>query len=133
MKKVAARQVAAIPKSPEMLCDQIDHKIISSLALSVDLSWPTFTSDEWEQFLANLSTPVPQLPLPHFPIEPELEKEKFWHHLFKGMNEILELNSNTITDLDVNDGFGNEAENARLPILIDFSSGLEVQIVSNPA
>ena len=86
MKKVAARQDAAVPKSPEMLLDQADNKIISPLAQSAASSWLNFTSEEWEQFLADSFTPETQLPLPHFPTELESEKEGIWHHPFKGMD-----------------------------------------------
>ena len=49
------------------------------------------------------------------------------------MDEILESNTNAIPGLDVTVSFSNEAETATPPILMDFSGGLESQIVSNPS
>jgi hypothetical protein len=131
MKMVGARLAAAVPKSPEMLLNQIDNKIISPLVLSAAPSWLNFTSEEWEQFLADSFNPATQLPLPHFPVELEPEKEPLWHHPVKDLDEMLESNSNEVTSLDVNTGFGIEAEAAMMPILTDFSSGLDSQMVSN--
>jgi hypothetical protein len=114
-----------------MLLNQMDNKLISPLALSAAPSWLNFTSEEWEQFLADSFNPATQLPLPHFPVELEPEKEPLWHHPVKDLDEMLESNSNEVTSLDVNTGFGIEAEAAMMPILTDFSSGLDSQMVSN--
>jgi hypothetical protein len=133
MKMVVARLAAAVPKSPEMLLNQMDNKLISPLALSAAPSWLNFTSEEWEQFLADSFNPATQLPLPHFPAELEWEKEPLWHHPVKGLDEMLESSSSEVTFSDVNIGFGIEAEAAMTPILTDFSSGLDSQMVSNPS
>jgi hypothetical protein len=133
LKKVVARQAAAVPKSPEMLLDQRDNKIVSSLAQGAASSWLNYKSEEWEQFLADSFTPETQLPLPHFLTELKSEMEEIRHHPFRSMDVILESNSNAITGLDVDNGFGIEEESAMLPILTDFSSELGSQMVSNPS
>jgi hypothetical protein len=133
IKKVVAKLAVAVPKSPEMLLNQIDNKIISPLALSAAPSWLNFTSEEWEQFLADSFNPATQLPLPHFPAELEPEKEPLWHHPVKGLGAMLESSSSEVTFLDVNTGFGIEAEAVMTPMLTDFSSGLGSQMVSNPS
>ena len=127
---VGARLAVAVPKSPEMLLNQIDNKIISPLVLSAAPSWLNFTSEEWEQFLADSFNPTTQLPLPHFP---EPEKGPLWHPPVKGLDEMLKSSSNEVTFLGVNTGFGIEAEAAMTAILTDFSSGLDSQMVSNPS
>jgi hypothetical protein len=46
---------------------------------------------------------------------------------------MLESSSSEVTFLDVNTGFGIEAEAVMTPMLTDFSSGLGSQMVSNPS
>ncbi len=133
MKRVVARQSVAFIKSPEMLLNQIENKIVTPIALSTDPSGPTFTSEEWEQPLANSFDLGAQFPPPYFPTELESEKERLWHHSIKGLDEMLEFSSNEVTFLDVNNGFGIEAQAAMLPILPEFPRGLDSQIVSNPS